>query len=325
MQLRRCNRNYRSRGSITVEACITLPAFLSVFFLLLFLVKFTCTEMVLHHAVNDTAKEIAALAYPISFVNELEDEKIGEYGNAKIPTLEEELEKLAKQTGGGNSDNWLNVIISEDFKGVDISDALKGILEDYSKGIIGSAVNKITPVYWDMKSAGKYTIADALIKEHLDSPIINFKNARLRLVEFPQGNEEYNARSKSELYKSFGLTPGKDFSSNDVVLQLEYDYRVKLPFVEALNIKMVHTAVERAWLNGSYGVLTAEDEGLDLEPEESIVFITRTGIRYHKGDCRYLRKSKIPICIEEACEKGYTPCKVCKPLNQNTAAGKQGG
>lgn len=320
--MRRCNRNYRFRGSITVEACITLPVFLSVFFLLLFLVKFTCTEMVLHHAVNDTAKEIAALAYPISFVNELEDEKIGEYGNAKIPTPEEELEKLAQQIGDDNSYNLLNVIISEDFKGNDISDVLKGILKGYSKGIIGSIVDRITPAYWDMKSAGKYMIADALIKEHLDSPLINQENARLRLVEFPQGREEYAARSDKKFYESFGLAPGKDFGSNDVVLQLEYDYSVNLPFVEALNVKMVHTAVERAWLSGSFGILTAKDEGLDLEPEGGIVFITRTGIRYHKGDCRYLRKSRIPIGAEEACQKGYTPCKVCKPLNQSTTVGK---
>jgi hypothetical protein len=97
------------------------------------------------------------------------------------------------------------------------------------------------------------------------------------------------------------------------VLQLEYDYSVKLPFVEALNVKMVYTAVERAWINGSFGILTAKDEGLDLEPEGSIVFITRTGIRYHRGSCWHLRKSRIPIDVGEAYGKGYTPCKVCKP------------
>ena len=305
----------RSKGSITVEACITLPVFLSGFFLMLFLVKFTCTGMVLDYAVNEAAKEIAATAYPISFINELEDEKIEEYGNVKIPAPEEELEKLIQQIGGGSSGNLLNVIISGDFKGTDISDNLKGVLDDYSKGIIGGIIDKITPAYWNMKSAGKYMIADALIKEHLDSPLIDQKNARLRLVEFPQGKAEYNARSESAIYESFGLTPGKDFGSDDVVLQLEYDYSVNLPFVEALNVKMVHTAVERAWINGSFGVLTAKDEGLDLEPEGSIVFITRTGIRYHKGSCWYLRKSRIPIDVEEAAGKGYTPCKVCKPQN----------
>ncbi len=313
-QLRRCCNKLRSKGSITVEACVVLPAFLSVFFLLLFLVKFTCTGMVLDFAVNEAAKEIAATAYPISFINELEDEKIGEYENVRIPAPGEEIEKLVKQVEGGSFGNALNVIISEDFKGTDISDALKGILEDYSKGILGGIIDKIAPAYWDMKSAGKYMIADALIKEHLDDPLINQANARLRLVEFPQGKEEFEARSGSEAYKSFGITPGKDFGSDDVVLQLEYDYRVNLPFVEPFNVKMVHTAVERAWINGSFGILTVKDEGLDLEPQGNVVFITRTGIRYHRGSCWHLRKSRIPIDISGAEEQGYTPCKVCKPI-----------
>jgi len=269
--------------------------------------------MALDHAVNETAKEIAAGAYPISFINEIEDEKLEQYENAEIPTLEEELEKLVQQSGTISPGNILSILMSEDFKGEDISQALKGVLEDYSKGIIGGIVDKITPVYWDMKSAGKYMIAEALIKELLDSSLVNTQSVKLRLVEFPQSKAEYAAKAEIEAYKSYGLTPDKDFSHDDVVIQLEYCYKVKLPFMKALDFKMIHTAVERAWINGSFGILTAEDEGLELEPEGNTVFITRTGIRYHKGSCRYLRKSRIPIDVGEAVEKGYTPCKVCKP------------
>jgi hypothetical protein len=43
------------------------------------------------------------------------------------------------------------------------------------------------------------------------------------------------------------------------------------------------------------------------------VYITDTGDKYHKDGCRYLKKSKIPIKLSEAKDKGYTPCKVCKP------------
>lgn len=43
------------------------------------------------------------------------------------------------------------------------------------------------------------------------------------------------------------------------------------------------------------------------------VYITNTGTKYHRANCRYLRKSKIPISLEEAKAEGYTPCKVCKP------------
>ena len=46
---------------------------------------------------------------------------------------------------------------------------------------------------------------------------------------------------------------------------------------------------------------------------EQTVFITRTGERYHLGDCRYLRQSKIAIKKSEATSRGYTPCKVCRP------------
>lgn len=300
MQLQR-DKNSRSRGSITLEACITLPAFLSVFFLLLFLVKFTCTGIVLDYAVNETTKEIAASSYPISFVNELEDEK-----------LEVHEEGAGGTETGSSYSSIFEVLNSESFSNID-GGTLKNILKDYGKDIASGLAGSMTSAYWDMKSAGKYAIAEALIEEHLKSPLINRKNVKLSLVEFPQSKAEYNFNYSRNRYKTFGLTPDKDFNSEDVVVQLEYAYSIKLPFIERFDVKMVHTAVERGWLNGSNGVLTSEDEGLDLEPEGSTVFITRTGIRYHKGSCWHLRRSRVPVDITEAKDRGYTPCKVCKP------------
>jgi micrococcal nuclease len=43
------------------------------------------------------------------------------------------------------------------------------------------------------------------------------------------------------------------------------------------------------------------------------VYVTRTGKKYHRGSCRYLRASKIPISLNEAKER-YEPCPVCRPL-----------
>ena len=43
------------------------------------------------------------------------------------------------------------------------------------------------------------------------------------------------------------------------------------------------------------------------------VYITKTGDKYHKGTCRYLRQSKISIPKKEAISNGYEACKVCKP------------
>jgi len=50
-----------------------------------------------------------------------------------------------------------------------------------------------------------------------------------------------------------------------------------------------------------------------LASNDTIVYITRTGSKYHQSWCSYLRKSKIAITLEEAKAEGYTPCKRCKP------------
>jgi hypothetical protein len=44
-----------------------------------------------------------------------------------------------------------------------------------------------------------------------------------------------------------------------------------------------------------------------------IVYITRTGEKYHRAGCRYLSQSCIPIERAEAIRRGYTPCSVCRP------------
>ena len=43
------------------------------------------------------------------------------------------------------------------------------------------------------------------------------------------------------------------------------------------------------------------------------VYITRTGKKYHKAGCRYLKQSKIPVKLKDAKANGYEPCKVCNP------------
>ena len=45
----------------------------------------------------------------------------------------------------------------------------------------------------------------------------------------------------------------------------------------------------------------------------TIVYITATGACYHRGSCRYLSKSKIPITLAKAKAEGYRACKVCDP------------
>jgi methylphosphotriester-DNA--protein-cysteine methyltransferase len=46
---------------------------------------------------------------------------------------------------------------------------------------------------------------------------------------------------------------------------------------------------------------------------DTIVYITKTGEKYHTGQCSSLRKSKIEITLGNAVSRGYGPCSRCKP------------
>lgn len=47
--------------------------------------------------------------------------------------------------------------------------------------------------------------------------------------------------------------------------------------------------------------------------EEKMVYITKTGEKYHREDCSYLKNGVEKISLSEAKERGYEPCKKCEP------------
>ena len=50
------------------------------------------------------------------------------------------------------------------------------------------------------------------------------------------------------------------------------------------------------------------------DPEnDTMVYITATGQKYHRENCRYVRGKAIEISLSKAQREGYDPCKVCKP------------
>lgn len=57
----------------------------------------------------------------------------------------------------------------------------------------------------------------------------------------------------------------------------------------------------------------AAPETHDLTSGNMIVYITKTGTKYHSGGCGYLKKSKIEITLAQAKTSGYSACSKCKP------------
>jgi hypothetical protein len=46
------------------------------------------------------------------------------------------------------------------------------------------------------------------------------------------------------------------------------------------------------------------------------VYITNTGAKYHQKSCQHLKRSSIEISLQDAINRGYDPCKVCRPTTK---------
>ncbi|SEL91839.1 endonuclease Q family protein [Parapedobacter koreensis] len=49
------------------------------------------------------------------------------------------------------------------------------------------------------------------------------------------------------------------------------------------------------------------------QQKDTVVYITKTGAKYHRTGCRYLSRSQIKTTKKEAVKNGYGACKVCGP------------
>ncbi len=47
-------------------------------------------------------------------------------------------------------------------------------------------------------------------------------------------------------------------------------------------------------------------------PDDGKIYVTKSGSKYHRGNCRFVGKSRIPISLADAKER-YSACAVCKP------------
>lgn len=49
------------------------------------------------------------------------------------------------------------------------------------------------------------------------------------------------------------------------------------------------------------------------EPKGNAVYLSQTGTKYHRANCRTLKKTPIKVSRADARAQGYEPCKVCRP------------
>ncbi|NMH87659.1 hypothetical protein [Flavivirga algicola] len=61
-----------------------------------------------------------------------------------------------------------------------------------------------------------------------------------------------------------------------------------------------------------------------LNASSQTVYTTKTGAKYHKKNCRYLKYSKKGMTLEKAKSLGYMACLVCKPTKNTIKKDKVG-
>ena len=58
-------------------------------------------------------------------------------------------------------------------------------------------------------------------------------------------------------------------------------------------------------------VMPAANVAQDTANPEQLVYVTRTGAKYHREGCRFLTRSQIPLALKDV--GSHEPCSVCKP------------
>jgi len=321
------------KGALTVEACIALPVFLCFFLLLAFFIKVACINMVLDHAVNETAKQIATTCYPISFLNEMED-SLAEEGEAiSMPSFKLEKANIdAYMSNGISSQDIFSKLFSGNAELSDVNSiissigsSIEGDSGDFIKAIL---INVCKGKYLEVKTRAKYIATKSLMDEFCDKSVVDKSRIKFILVEVPQAAWEFSLRKNDDDLKKIYDEMGYSSNADDVVVYIEYKIKVPVPFFGSKEIVLRHTAVEKAWLSGSNGIYSISDsespsdstDGSTGDNEENsnnnndngkTVYITRTGDKYHYRGCQYLARSCNPISLNEAESRGYGPCKIC--------------
>lgn len=77
------------------------------------------------------------------------------------------------------------------------------------------------------------------------------------------------------------------------------------------NPELTRKAEEKAAAQAEAQRKAEAEAAAAAQAQDQTVYITNSGSKYHRGGCRYLKKSKIPNSLSDAQAQGYTVCFVC--------------
>lgn len=300
----------RKKGSLSVEAVISMTVFIGVMFLMLTLVKLVLVMTILNNATTEAAKTIASSGYIIGALNE------------KQAGIEEKAEKieptnLADSTEGVVQSSVVTELISGSGKDTALSGG-KSTLLDVLKGL---SVELSDDKVYQIKGQAASAIVGNIVKGYIEDCGIPLDESKLmlRAVKIPETDREFKALHTGNMSLSDTGTlvavPKTDFGKDDVLICLEYPCTIALPLIPSVTVTLRSTAVERAWLHGT-GSGPARIEGIDItDMVDKYVYIgsRKKGEKYHQENCMTLWRGSEKMKLSEAKKAGYEPCGFCRP------------
>ncbi|MDR0424144.1 MAG: hypothetical protein LBH39_01570 [Clostridiales Family XIII bacterium] len=128
-------------------------------------------------------------------------------------------------------------------------------------------------------------------------------------VRAENGSEIERFRISMFLYR-YGISDYTD----QIRVTADYDVKVKLPAAFVDRIPVSDTILCRAFV-GKLNTSKPMDADEFKEEKESVTVwvFPRSGTKYHKEDCSYVKVYPKEVALNEGVRKKYEPCGICKP------------
>ena len=155
------------------------------------------------------------------------------------------------------------------------------------------------------------SVTSAFGASKLDKPVINevksVSSSYLKIswseVDDAEEYKVYRSSSSDGKYKLCGTTENTYYKDKSIKTGTKYYYKVR-----AVSDGEYDDSALSKWKSGK---VSKSNSNSAKSSAGKVVYITKTGEKYHVYGCRYLKKSCIEISLSSAKNQGYTACSVC--------------
>lgn len=325
--------NRYNKGSLTVEAAIIMPLFILSIFTLIMVMKLIFLHDMVQSALTETAEDLAAYGYL--------------YDTSELLDIQKSMDGYFE-----DGTDYLAVTESVVDESIILLQHLEGVIQEYEKeevdntdpASIWDQIKSLKDeIYNWMGNLGSYSQSivnfaeeitlNNLFKSALDQGYLYTKSIVSNLIvnnffKTYLVNEELVNYGVKDGLKGMDFTHSKLFHKEDGIddlILLVVQYEVNLPsFLKVLDsVQLTNTVKTRGWTGvGRDDIVKSEennneesgDEEEEDLPDDTIVYIFKTGTKYHLADCPRLNITYTIKSEEEAIEQGYSKSKRCGHL-----------